>query len=662
MRRMAAIAALGALVLAGCSTAPDGGSRGSGVLAEGQVAPLLEGVPERSISAPPAVRLADDLVPPTNTWFSGLVFNEQPLPVFPQPLSFGLTGTGFEFGVPTVTTAPGAITGGFTPHVGVDARTDSQLLTAYDGVSVTVTGLTDGQPTGRVTITRGSPVVGYHAEVDHDLALRAFAEPLGDGTWLSDFGGQRYALAAPDGEVSEDGLTLSLPANASATWVAVPTGADAAELASLATPITGVSTSYSGTTTTLDYATATDEPALVGVLPHQAAGLERPGDCSLGTFTTVYGELALCSTSSLRWSVEPVEPAASLDLSTLDAPELEELAAQVREDVASTPAIPADTYFGGKALARLATLLQLARDLELDDVAAEATDTLATELRLWMEPDGCAQRDERCFVYDPELRGMVGLPAAFGSDEFNDHHFHYGYFLFAAGVLAADDRALADELAPVMTLLAADIASGGSSPQFPNRRPFDAYSGHSWASGFSPFADGNNQESSSEAVAAWNGLALWAQAVDDDPLEQEARWMLAAEAESAMRYWLDFDAAAAPYAGFDRSVVGIVWDGKRDYGTWFSAEPSAILGIQLLPMQPVAGYLAADPARILGAVDEASPGGEPGQFADYLLMYRALAGPDAAAAALDEARSLPADRIDDGNSRSYLLAWILSHT
>ena len=39
---------------------------------------------------------------------------------------------------------------------------------------------------------------------------------------------------------------------------------------------------------------------------------------------------------------------------------------------------------------------------------------------------------------------------------------------------------------------------------------FDPYRGHSWASGPSPFASGNNQESSSEAVAAWNGLALWA--------------------------------------------------------------------------------------------------------------------------------------------------------
>jgi len=82
---------------------------------------------------------------------------------------------------------------------------------------------------------------------------------------------------------------------------------------------------------------------------------------------------------------------------------------------------------------------------------------------------------------------MIGLAASFGSDEYNDHHFHYGYFLYAAGVLCADDSALAAKLAPVMDLLAADIASPTDTGFFPQWRPFDAYASHSWASGTSPF-------------------------------------------------------------------------------------------------------------------------------------------------------------------------------
>ena len=254
-----------------------------------------------------------------------------------------------------------------------------------------------------------------------------------------------------------------------------------------------------------------------------------------------------------------------------------------------------------------------------------------------------------------EVRGVVGEPASFGSDEFNDHHFHYGYFLYAAAVVVADDDDLAERLTPTMTLLAADLATGEGNEYFPARRSFDPYSGHSWASGYAPFADGNNQESSSEAVSAWNGLALWADAVGDRGLASQARWMLSAEADTAMTYYLDFDQSTEPYDGYDRGVVGILWDGKLDYGTWFSADRGAILGIQLLPMQPVADYLAAEPERILANIDEVGDGT---LFPDYLLMYEALAGSDGV---LDRARDLPAASIDDGNSRSYLLAWIMAH-
>lgn len=41
-------------------------------------------------------------------------------------------------------------------------------------------------------------------------------------------------------------------------------------------------------------------------------------------------------------------------------------------------------------------------------------------------------------------------------------------------------------------------------------------------------------------------------------------------------------------------------------------------------------------------------------------MYSALEGPDAAADALKIARTLSDERIDDGNSRAYLLAWLMA--
>ncbi len=138
-------------------------------------------------------------------------------------------------------------------------------------------------------------------------------------------------------------------------------------------------------------------------------------------------------------------------------------------------------------------------------------------MRQWTQIDGCDERNAFCFGYDPDWRGIVGQTPAFGSELFNDHHFHYGYFLYAAGVLAAHDPSVIDDLRPVMTLLAADIAGSADTGITPQWRPYDAYASHSWAAGTSEFADGNNQESSSEAVTAWAGLQLWAQAAGTLP-------------------------------------------------------------------------------------------------------------------------------------------------
>jgi endoglucanase Acf2 len=114
------------------------------------------------------------------------------------------------------------------------------------------------------------------------------------------------------------------------------------------------------------------------------------------------------------------------------------------------------------------------------------------------------------------------------------------------------------------------------------------------------------------------------------------------------------------YSGFGHKVTSINWGGKRDYATWFSPATAAILGIQLIPMSPVSTYLGGDSDRIRANVSEAAGGKFDQQFGDYLLMYSALAGESDRTAALSTAQSLDAKWIDDGNSRSYLLAWLMT--
>lgn len=689
-----------AVALAGCSADAAGeelpsftAESGRSVLPDSQVRPFLDELPRRSLSSATMPRLAPDLVPPTNRWFSGLVFGEEALPVFPLPLSFRLDEAGFTFGMPTVESRPGLIIGAMTEAVSVETEATSVLVTRYDEVSVTMSllGATDGGASdggsdegsddaaadafAEVTIARGSPIVSYRALAEHEMTLSAPVMPVEglDGAWAVTVGEREYGLVAPEASVGDDGRTVQLPQGASANWVAVPDGATLEEVAPFAaSPILGVEVRYrvEGDTasTTLRYITQDESPTLIGSLPHHrvassdgAAGAE----CALGTAATTYGEMVVCGAQELAFAVPAVAPEAAadlvaLDLSGLDDADRQELVESVRQEAGNLPDLAADTYFGGKGLARIATLLSLARELQLAEVAASLQSRLVEELRTWIEPAGCEERDARCFVYDPQLRGIVGLVPSFGSEDFNDHHFHYGSFLFAASVAALGDEALVEEFRPMMSLLAADIASSGGE-LFPTRRAFDPYSGHSWASGTSPFGDGNNQESSSEAVAAHHALTLWGAVSGDTDLEMEGRWMLALESLAARSYWTDFDTDEAPYVGYDHGVVGIVWDGKRDYATWFSPEPAAILGIQLLPMRPGAeASLGDDEQRILANIAEATAGGPAPQFADYLLMYQALAGPEQAQLALEAARDLPISSIDDGNSRSYLLAWIMA--
>ncbi|MET4638855.1 glycosyl hydrolase [Mycetocola sp. 2940] len=664
--RFLAVPVLLVAVLGGCSAPPSSGQAdapsgpAAGVLPEELVAPLVDAVPHRTVTALPAARLADGLLPPTNRWFSGLVFGEPSMPVFPLPLSFQLTGNGLSFGVPQVTASSAVIMGGFTGSVRADVGAREQRVVAYDAASVTVASLADGQEIGRSVIAQGSPFVSFTATRDTTVRMSNAFTPGTDAATAT-IADTAYGLVS-EGELHADGASVTLATGDSVTWFAVPQDGSLEDLIEAARhPVLGTSVSYAveagKTTTAITYRTAGDADTLIAVMPHQEPA---DSDCSLGTYASIYGELRLCRAATLSWTAPLVEPAGSLDLSGLDPGRREDLLAQLASDVTGTAEFPADTYFGGKALYRAANLLSIARDLGADDLAATLQERLEAELALWMDPAGCDERSSRCFVYDPEARGMVGLEPSFGSDQFNDHHFHYGYFLYAAGVLAADKPELADEWAPVMNLLAADLATSEANPLFPERRVFDAYAGHSWASGTSPFGDGNNQESSSEAVTAWNGLALWAAASEQPDLYREAVWMLSSEAASARAYWTDFPLDAAVYDGFDHTITSLVWGGKRDYATWFSAEPSAMLGILVLPMSPISGYLAGDPERIAANIDDAAPDGFDVLFGDYLLMYSALAGPDAAAQALDNAAELPASRIDDGNSRTYLLAWLMS--
>ncbi|MBW4042255.1 MAG: 1,3-beta-glucanase [Acidobacteria bacterium] len=655
-RRSAVVAAAAvvAALLAGCTPtvhrAAPANAASASAPAAGSLTAALGTLPSASAQQRPS-RLAAGLPVPTNRWFSGLVFGATPQPVFPMPLSYSATSHGFSIGLPRPVATANTIFGSAVAGLGVRFGGAALQVAHYDALTVT-SRFGDAD----VLAAEGWPYVAVTAR----RAMSAsFTAPLTAGTGGIEqavIGGTTYAVKAPAGAVSGTGLRLA--AGQRAVLWAIPSGVSASTLAAGADGVVTGSTVQHSTSgarqvTRLSYRTTGNRPTVLAANAVQQSG---GAGCRAGSVLSSLGTLSLCTGRTITSHVAAVRPSDSVDLGGASAAQLSAIRAQLTRDLGATPAEPADTYAGGKWLYRLANLLTVAKAAHAPTAAADARKRLDAALLEWTQADGCRTRAVHCFVHDERIGGIVGLQASYGSDQFNDHHFHYGYFLYAAAVAVADQPSLGKRIGPVIDLLAADIASPTAQQGLPALRVYDPWAGHSWASGYSPFADGNNQESTSEAVNAWNGLALWAQVRGRTDVRSTADWLLANEAAAAKAFWLAPDLRAFP--GFQHSFVSLVWGGKRDSATWFSADPAAKLAIQLIPMSPAADYLRTSRTSMRADLAEARAS-KTGLFADYLLMDEVLAG-GSKSAALRALAALPAKEIDSANSKAYAAAWILS--
>jgi endoglucanase Acf2 len=574
-----------------------------------------------------------------------------------MPLSFKPSGNGFAFGLPDIQPIENTIFGAFKPAVTAGLESDDYKVTRYDELSVTLRYTKAGNPSGELTIAEGSPYLHYRALAAQTVQLPTRLTKVSDTVYTLTTGGQTYAIHLPSG-ATITGSSLSLPQDSTMAFYAVSKGMSASEMASYAgNPIRTVLVAYGmedkTVQTTLKYETSNGQPTLFAALPNQQVNGAK---ALAGQYTSLYGTLKLYVGTSFSYKTTKVMPSNQLSLQDLSQAEKDKLIGHLRSEAAATMLQKTDSYFGGKELYRAANLYALAQQLGQKDIAKDLHDKIQNDFAIWLDPKGSERGVNRYFYYDTTLKGLVAAQPSFGSEQFNDHHFHYGYFLYAASVMARYDHSFQKTNKPFLDLIAADIASTVQSQYFPQRRNFDPYFGHSWASGNGKFGDGNNQESVSEAINAWNGVAMWAQASGNSTLKNEATWMLSREADAAEAYWLDVPAGQFP--GYKHNIVALNWGGKRDFATFFSPDANAMLGIQLIPMNPAMGFLKNEGSRITANITSALPGGSyDKQFGDYLLMYRSLVDKNGA---LPLAESLNTAYIDDANSRTYMLAWILS--
>lgn len=622
----------------------------------------LAGLSKKDASGIDTTHLADGLTPPTNKWFSGIALQAEPKKVFPTPLSFLPTNDSFILDMPHVQTTEKSILAADSNPVTVQLSDAAYYrITRYDELSVDLTYYqADNVAIAVVTIASGSPYVYYSAVKSTSIRISSTNSTIEKTVFTArNDRSAVYAKTHAGASFTEkDAHTIvSTPEDSLVTFFAAPPSIDPTPLIeSSDARLTGTSVSYEKVAekyeTTIRLKTSNSRPTVLGLLPHQSHTQK-----SIYTFDTIYGEQRFIKSEAITFSTPRTSARDSLDLSKATDQEKDVLLRQLRLDINATQFTAEDTYFGGKQLYRAAQLLQLAKQLDQQQVADTIQQKLRSELLTWLKvSDG---RAKKVFYYDTKIKGIVGETASFGSQEFNDHHFHYGYFIYAASILAKYDHEFKDQYSPMVNLLVADIANLQQEDSFPLRRTFDPYFGHSWASGSSPFNDGNNQESVSEAINAWVGVQLWAKEIGNQSLLYQAEWMLSNEYQSALSYWLKYDMSKSPYIDqYTHTISPLNWGGKRDYATFFSAEPSALLGILLLPMNPTMLSFKELDARIPFLVNEARANpGPSAQFADYLLMLESLTE---STNTLATAQTLPDSAIDNANSRSYMYAWIMS--
>ncbi|OQR84500.1 endo-1,3(4)-beta-glucanase [Achlya hypogyna] len=265
--------------------------------------------------------------------------------------------------------------------------------------------------------------------------------------------------------------------------------------------------------------------------------------------------------------------------------------AALPRDSAMYPTFTADAYNFGKQIAREARLVLIADRLNASDVVALGIAKMKRELAKWWDAS-----QPNHFVYDTTYGGLVtvqGLAdrdAEFGSGYYNDHHFHYGYFVYAAAVLRRFDPAFVRAHAAALDMIVGDIASPAGAALFPAARHKDWFCGHSYASGLFSMSNGKSQESSSEAVNAYYAVALYASLDEDRAFYDYARLLLAMDVRSTQRYWhmseLQLPAIYEPAFAANR-MVGVVSEMSVVYSTWFGNLAAEIHGINLMPITPM---------------------------------------------------------------------------
>ncbi|PWY82914.1 hypothetical protein BO70DRAFT_404481 [Aspergillus heteromorphus CBS 117.55] len=354
-----------------------------------------------------------------------------------------------------------------------------------------------------------------------------------------------------------------------------------------------------------------DTPLMMYALPHHVASFDETTknrmtsitlrSTTKGNATAVVGE---------TWSmVEPDLPTtmgfAPWSASSGSANSLSAAAQKVILDVAPTELNQSvdqqsnlnSMYYSGKALSKFATIVYTVNKLGGNpSLSATALQDLKTAFARFID-----NKQQFPLVYDNVWKGVVSSAsyggdsgADFGNTYYNDHHFHYGYFIHAAAIIGQLDPSwLTAANKDWINMLVRDAGnSAANDPYFPFSRAFDWFHGHSWAKGLFESFDGKDEESTSEDTMFAYAIKMWGQTIGDASMEARGNLMLGILRRSLHNYFLmESDNKNQPENFIANKVTGILFENKVDHTTYFGNNLEYIQGIHMLPLLPSSAFV-----------------------------------------------------------------------
>ncbi|MDB5162467.1 MAG: uncharacterized protein JWO54_982 [Candidatus Saccharibacteria bacterium] len=352
-------------------------------------------------------------------------------------------------------------------------------------------------------------------------------------------------------------------------------------------------------------------------------------------------------------------------------------------------------YYGGKYIAKMARLIIIAEEVGDTATATQIASNLKTLVSSYLNATPVGSKGTNGSGYVNALQyqggstwkgvstqnGLEDMGADFGSGRFNDHHFHYGYWIYAAAVLARNDATWRANNKAAIESLIRDIANPShTDTYFPKFRHKDWFAGHSYASGLVGLDVGPGQESTSEAINAWYGVHLWGLATSNTDISNLGRLLLASEVRSAKRYWHIYDNSDIYPAPFNTHGTAVILrTHKVAVETYFGSKPHYFYGIQSLPFTPASELYIDQPwvqrsyamaSTQIPATQTSNP--QDTAWDSVIYSFHAVIDPTAG---YNEAQSLTLEQIpeystsvqygrniDNGHSKSNALAWASTRT